>query len=78
MGVMPRSAHARPSARRSGRAGPEVTLALLDSFRLESNGEILELPLGSQRLIALLAVIRFETQFSVVIKKSGANKVRVG
>jgi len=35
-----------------------VTLTLLQGFRLESNGSLVELPFGSQRLVAFLAVHR--------------------
>jgi DNA-binding SARP family transcriptional activator len=48
---------ARLSRRRGAREGTgELTLGLLNGFRLESNGEPLVLPLGVQRLVAFLAI----------------------
>jgi DNA-binding SARP family transcriptional activator len=46
------------SARRPSRSEPAVALTLLHGFRLEARGADVALPLGSQRLVAFLAVHR--------------------
>jgi DNA-binding SARP family transcriptional activator len=54
----------QPSVRLSSRDGSTdaVTLTLLQGFRLESDGRPIELPLGSQRLVAFLALHRRPVQ----------------
>ena len=50
-----------PKATRDAPGGA-VILTLLQGFRLESNGQPIELPLGSQRLVAFLALHRHALQ----------------
>src|SRR5690348_10502350 len=47
---------------RDGASETAVMLTLLQGFRLESDGRTVDLPLGSQRLLAFLAVHRHPLQ----------------